>query len=79
MKSSNNLYSDYQFINKNVYMEQFNKFEPTFEQINDDIKPAWEDIKKQSEDLVNKLGCPRSFIGGMLHAIASDFADTRRD
>ena len=55
-------------------MEQF---EPTIKQINDDIKPAWEDIKKQSEDLVSKLGCPRSFIGSMLHAIASDFSETK--
>jgi len=37
----------------------------------------WEDIKKQSEVLVNKLGCPRSFVGGMLHAIASDFSDIK--
>lgn len=58
-------------------MEDFNKFEPTYEQIKDEIKPAWENIKKQSEDLVNKLGCPRSFIGGMLHAIASDFSETK--
>ena len=35
------------------------------------------DIKKQSEVLVNKLGCPRSFVGGMLHAIASDFSDMK--
>ena len=56
-------------------MEETEHFEPTFEQINDDIKPSWENIKKQSEDLVNKLGCPRSFVGGMLNAIASDFSD----
>jgi len=37
----------------------------------------WEDIKKQSEVLVKKLGCPRSFVGGMLHAIASDFSDMK--
>ena len=58
-------------------MEKLEQFEPTFEQINDVIKPTWEDIKKQSEDLVNKLGCPRSFIGGMLNAIASDFSDNK--
>ena len=52
-----------------------NEFEPTIDQINDDIKPAWEDIKYLSEKLVKKLDCPRSFIGGMLHAIASDFAE----
>ena len=51
------------------------EFEPTIDQINDDIKPAWEDIKNLSEKLVLKLDCPRSFIGGMLHAIASDFAE----
>tara|TARA_Y100000589_G_scaffold228095_1_gene215556 strand:+ start:3414 stop:3611 length:198 start_codon:yes stop_codon:yes gene_type:complete len=50
-------------------------FEPTIEQINDDIKPAWEDIKYLSEKLVKKLNCPRSFIGGMLNAIASDFSE----
>ena len=50
-------------------------FEPTIDQINDDIKPAWEDIKYLSEKLVIKLGCPRSFIGGMLNAIASDFTE----
>ena len=48
-------------------------FEPTIDQINNDIKPAWEDIKKLSEKLVKELDCPRSFIGGMLNAIASDF------
>tara|TARA_Y100000589_G_scaffold278558_1_gene274094 strand:+ start:219 stop:416 length:198 start_codon:yes stop_codon:yes gene_type:complete len=51
------------------------EFEPTIDQINDDIKPAWEDIKFLSERLVIKLDCPRSFIGGMLHAIASDFTE----
>ena len=51
------------------------EFEPTIDQINDDIKPAWEDIKYLSEKLVKKLDCPRSFIGGMLHAIASDFTE----
>ena len=51
------------------------EFEPTIDQINDDIKPAWEDIKFLSEKLVMKLGCPRSFIGGMLNAIASDFTE----
>ena len=49
------------------------EFKPSINQINDDIKPAWEDIKYLSEKLVKKLDCPRSFIGGMLHAIASDF------
>ena len=51
------------------------EFEPTIHQINDEIKPAWEDIKYLSEKLVKKLDCPRSFIGGMLHAIASDFTE----
>tara|TARA_B100000900_G_scaffold331772_1_gene292529 strand:- start:92 stop:289 length:198 start_codon:yes stop_codon:yes gene_type:complete len=51
------------------------EFEPSINQINDDIKPAWEDIKYLSEKLVIKLDCPRSFIGGMLHAIASDFTE----
>ncbi len=51
------------------------EFEPTIEQINDDIKPTWEDIKYLSEKLVKKLDCPRSFIGGMLNAIASDFSE----
>tara|TARA_Y100001978_G_scaffold200195_1_gene215992 strand:+ start:5937 stop:6125 length:189 start_codon:yes stop_codon:yes gene_type:complete len=50
-------------------------FEPTIEQINNEIKPAWEDIKHLSEKLVKKLNCPRPFIGGMLNAIASDFTD----
>ena len=51
------------------------EFEPTIDQINDEIKPAWEDIKYLSEKLVMKLDCPRSFIGGMLNAIASDFTE----
>ena len=51
------------------------EFEPTIDQINDDIKPVWEDIKHLSEKLVTELDCPRSFIGGMLHAIASDFTE----
>ncbi len=51
------------------------EFEPTIDQINDEIKPAWEDIKYLSEKLVKKLNCPRSFIGGMLNAIASDFSE----
>ena len=37
------------------------EFEPTIDQINDDIKPAWEDIKYLSEKLVIKLYCPKSF------------------
>ena len=55
------------------------EFEPTMDQINDDIKPAWEDIKYLSEKLVEKLDCPRSFIGGMLHAIASDFTENNNN
>ena len=51
------------------------EFEPSINQINDDIKPAWEDIKYLSEELVTKLDCPRSFIGGMLNAIANDFTE----
>ena len=51
------------------------EFEPTIAQINDDIKPIWEDIKYLSEKLVIKLDCPRSFIGGMLNVIASDFTE----
>ena len=51
------------------------EFEPSIDQINNDIKPAWEDIKYLSEKLVKKLDCPRSFIGGMLLAIASDFTE----
>ena len=51
------------------------EFEPSIDQINDEIKPAWENIKYLSENLVIKLGCPRSFIGGMLNAIASDFTE----
>ena len=51
------------------------EFEPTIDQINNDIKPTWEDIKYLSEELVSKLDCPRSFIGGMLNAIASDFTE----
>ena len=56
-------------------MQQMEEFEPTIDQINDDIKPAWENIKFLSEKLVIKLDCPRSFIGGMLNAIASDFTE----
>ena len=56
-------------------MNDSEEFKPSLKQINEDIRPTWEDIKKQSEVLVNKLGCPRSFVGGMLHAIASDFSD----
>ena len=51
------------------------EFEPTIYQIKGNIKPAWEDIKYLSEKLVMKLDCPRSFIGGMLNAIASDLTE----
>ena len=51
------------------------EFEPSINQINNDIKPAWEDIKYLAEELVTKLDCPRSFIEGMLKAIASDFTE----
>jgi len=59
------------------YMSDSEEFKPSLKQINEDIRPTWEDIKKQSEVLVDKLGCPRSFVGGMLHAIASDFSDMK--
>tara|TARA_Y100001933_G_scaffold35182_1_gene30177 strand:- start:136 stop:327 length:192 start_codon:yes stop_codon:yes gene_type:complete len=55
------------------------EFEPTIDQINDDIKPAWENIKYLSEKLVKRLDCPRSFIGGMLNAIASDFTENNNN
>ena len=48
------------------------EFEPSINQINNDIKPTWEDIKYISEELVTKPDCPRSFIGGILNAIASN-------
>ena len=51
------------------------EFKPPINQINYDIKPAWEDIKYLSEKLVTKLHCPRSFIGGMLNAVATDFTE----
>ncbi len=51
------------------------EFEPTIDQINDEIKPACENIKYLSEKLVLILDCPRWFIGGMLNAIASDFTE----
>ena len=49
------------------------EFEPTIYQINKDIKPAREEIKYLSEKLIIKLDSPRSYIWGMLNAIASDF------
>ena len=55
------------------------EFELTINQINDDIKPAWEDIKYLSEKLVIKLNCPRSFIGWILNAIASDFTENNNN
>ena len=55
------------------------EFETTIDQINDDIKPAWENIKYLSEKLVKRLDCPRSFIGGMLNAIASDFTENNNN
>ena len=55
------------------------EFEPSIDQINDDIKPAWENIKYLSEKLVKRLDCPRSFIGGMLNAIASDFTENNNN
>jgi len=35
------------------------EFEPTIYQINDEIKPAWGNIKYLSEKLVLILDCPR--------------------
>ena len=43
------------------YMDDSEEFKPSLKLINEDKRPTWEDIKKQSEVLVNKLGCPRSF------------------
>ena len=51
------------------------EFEPTIYQINKNIKPAQEDIKYLFEKLVIKLDCARSYIKGMLNAIASDFTE----
>ena len=38
------------------YMNDSEEFKPSLKQINEDIRPTWEGIKKQSEVLVNKLG-----------------------
>ena len=54
------------------------EFDPKIIQINKYIKPSWEDIKHLSEKLVMKLNCPRSFIGGMLDAIASNFTENNK-
>ena len=51
------------------------EFEPTFS--NKDIKRAWEEIKYLSEKLIIKLDFQSSYIGGMLNAIASDFAENK--
>ena len=40
------------------------EFKPSINQINDDIKPAWEDIKYLSEKLVTKIDCSRSLLEG---------------
>ena len=55
------------------------EFEPSINQNNDDIKPAWEEIKYLSEELVTKLDYPRFFIGVMLNAIASDFTENNNN
>ncbi len=51
------------------------EFEPAIDQINDDIKPALEEIKYLSEKLVMKLNWPKSFIKGILNAFTSDFTE----
>ncbi len=51
------------------------EFESSINQINDDIKSAWEDIKYLSEELVTKFDWPHSFIGDMLTAISSEFTE----
>ena len=58
-------------------MNDSEEFKPSLKQINEDIRPTWEDIKKQSEVSHNKLVCPISFVGCKLHAIASDFSDMK--
>ena len=47
-----------------------NSWSPTDDQMNDEIGPVWSDINDQLEELQKDLGCPDSFIAGMLEAIA---------
>ena len=39
-------------------MNDSEEFKPSLKQINEDIRPTWEDIKKQSEVLVNQTWLP---------------------
>ena len=51
------------------------EFKPSIDQINNEIKPAWEELKYLSEKLVTKLDHQHSFIGEVLEAIAYDFTE----
>ncbi len=41
----------------------------------DIIKAVYEDINDQIEEMVEDLGCPRSFAAGLLKSIADNFKD----
>ena len=46
------------------------KWQPTKEQLDNMILPAYTDIAKQSVAYVNKFGCPPEYVADMLRDIA---------
>jgi len=46
------------------------KWQPTKEQLDNIILPAYSEIAKQSVAYVNKLGCPPEYVADMLRDIA---------
>ena len=49
------------------------KWVATDDQTNGPITSAWEFIDGECQDLQNEIGCPRSYIAGMLRAIADNW------
>ena len=46
------------------------KWQPTKDQIDNMILPAYTDMAKQSVDYVNKFGCPPEYVADMVRDIA---------
>jgi len=46
------------------------KWQPTKEQLDNEILPAYTEIAKQSVAYVNKFGCPPEYVADMLRDIA---------
>ena len=55
------------------------KWEPTKEQIDNQILPAYQDLAKKSVEYISKFDCPPEYVADMLRDIADALISSHPD